>query len=103
MWLSGAALCYAGFALMALTQDRHWETACGRNAETPRPSALPATVGVALLAAALILFLATSGSAYGSLMWATTLPVAAVLVTFTLCWCPLLIRPLARAIAFFRS
>ena len=86
---------YFGFALLALTQARHWRRVSRAPPPTGiRPLALRTLGGLALvLSLALCLF--RDGPSFGALLWATAISIAAVAVAFTLTWCPALLRPLA--------
>jgi hypothetical protein len=87
---------YVGFALLALSQDRHRHHLGGER-RCPAPLAGPLRlIGAILLAAALALALARDGAAFGSLLWCTALSVCAFAVVCTLTWRPRWLRPLAR-------
>lgn len=89
------AITYLGFALLALSQDRHWLHLCGER-HCPRGVARRLRVaGYASLAMGLVLALFRDGPSFGSLVWATTLTVASFAVICTLTWRPLWLRPLA--------
>jgi len=89
------ATAYAGFALLALSQRRHW-VAVVRTAP-PQQAGFRGLrlVGVAMLVASLILALLRDGPSFGSLLWATAISLAALGVAFTLAWRPRMLRPLA--------
>lgn len=77
---------YCGFALLALSQERHWQRAGG---SLPCPARLVVpmrALGYGLLLAALALALLRDGASFGSLVWATMLSVGALLVVGTLTW-----------------
>ena len=87
---------YAGFALLALSQDRHWHH-LGGGRRCPGPLAtLLRGIGAVLLAAALVLALVRDGAGFGALLWSTALSVCAFAVVCTLTWRPHWLRPLAR-------
>jgi len=89
------AAAYAGFALLALSQARHWRTVVGAAALPRRRVLVLRTLGGALIALSLILALMRDGPSFGSLLWATAISLAALAVAFTLAWRPRLLRPLA--------
>ena len=94
-----ALVSYLGFALLALSQDRHWsraggEQTCPRRLVTPLRAA-----GYGLRLAALGLALLRDGPSFGTLLWATMLTVAALAVVATLAWRAAWLRPIVRAIA----
>ena len=96
--LAVALACYFGFALLALSQDRHWERAGGSRC-CPARLVLPMRVlGYALLLASLALALWRDGASFGSLVWATMLSVGAVAVTCTLTWRANWLRPVVRTL-----
>lgn len=93
-----AFTCYSGFALLALSQDRHWERA-GGGRDCPPRLVLPLRIaGYLLLLASLALALWRDGPSFGSLVWATMLSVGAVAVTCTLTWRANWLRPVVRTL-----
>lgn len=89
------AASYLGFALQALSQDRHWLHLSGERHCPPVVVRNLRVGGYALLAAGLALALLRDGLEFGSLVWVTTLTVASFAVVCTLTWCPHWLRPLA--------
>jgi hypothetical protein len=90
------AASYGGFALLALSQDRHWHHLGGAR-RCPAPlAAVLRGAGAVLLAAALLLALLRDGPAFGALLWGTAISVCAFAVVCTLTWRPQWLRPLAR-------
>ncbi len=90
--------CYVGFALLALSQDRHWERAGGAR-DCPARLVVPLRLGgYLLLLASLGLALWRDGPSFGSLVWATMLSVGAIAVTCTLTWRAHWLRPLVRTL-----
>jgi hypothetical protein len=95
-----AVASYLGFALLALSQARHWDevgAASGRAMGMPWPRSRAA--GTALQASALGLSLAAQGPSFGSLLWVMVVCAAAFGVAFTLSWRPSALAPLARLLA----
>lgn len=93
-----ALACYLGFALLALSQDRHWERA-GGGRDCPAWLVRPMRIaGYVLLLASLALALWRDGPGFGSLVWATLLSVGATAVTATLTWRPNWLRPVVRTL-----
>jgi hypothetical protein len=88
------ATCYLGFALLALSQDRHWQNVGGLCDCPFRAMVLLRLAGYGLLVAALVLSLVLDGPAFGSLLWATMLTTGAFAVVCTLTWCASWLRPL---------
>jgi len=91
------AAAYAGFALLALSQARHWRAVVGAAALPRRRVLVLRSIGGVLIALSLMLSLLRDGASFGSLLWATAISLAALAVAFTLAWRPRLLRPLAVA------
>lgn len=94
--LAVLAACYLGFALLALSQDRHWHHVDRGSQCSLRALFLLRSVGYGLLFAALVLALVRDGPGFGSLLWATMISIGALAVVCTLTWRPLWLRPLVR-------
>ena len=94
--LAGLALsAYLGFALLALSQARHWRRVSGAEPQPRvRARALRAFGSLALLLA-LGLALLRDGPGFGTLLWATAISLAAAAVAVTLAWRPAWLRPVA--------
>ena len=89
---------YSGFALLALSQDRHWQRSGGGLA-CPARLVLPLRgLGYGLLLVSLVLALLRDGPGFGSLVWATMLSVGAVAVVCTLTWRAHWLRPVVRTL-----
>ncbi|ARP94004.1 DUF3325 family protein [Bordetella genomosp. 13] len=89
---------YLAFALMACAMARHRDDIAG--CELPEPTAaagqsLRLAAGVLLLAA-LCAAISLAGPAFGALLWAMDISLAAMLVAFTLTWRPGWLAPLLR-------
>ena len=96
--LALALASYFGFALLALSQDRHWERAGGAR-NCPARLVLPMRLlGYLLLFVSLALALWRDGPGFGSLVWATMLSVGAIAVTCTLTWRASWLRPVVRTL-----
>lgn len=89
---------YLGFALLALSQDRHWQRAGGSLPCSGRLVVPMRTLGYALLLAALALALLRDGADFGSLVWASMLSVGAIAVVGTLTWRAHWFAPLVRVL-----
>jgi hypothetical protein len=89
------AATYLGFALLALSQDRHWHHLGGGRHCPPRLVWLLRTSGYGLLLASLVLALWRDGPSFGALVWVTALSICAFAVVATLTWRPRWLRPLA--------
>lgn len=80
-------LLLAGFAILALSQDRH------RRAVAIRPLAPPTALrmriaGYGLIVLALPPAIWSDGPGFGSLLWVTLMPVSAFVVVAVLTWRP---------------
>lgn len=91
-----AAACYLGFALLALSQDRHWHQVDGARHCPPRLLIPLRTAGFTCLLLALVLALQRDGAGFGTLLWGTMVSIGAFAVVATLAWRPRWLRPLAR-------
>jgi hypothetical protein len=90
------AATYLGFALLALSQDRHWHHLGGARHCPGHAARALRVAGYALLLASLGLSLVRDGPGFGALLWATILSVCALGVVATLTWQTRWLRPLAR-------
>lgn len=93
--LAVLALAYLGFALLALSQDRHWLHLCGERHCPPRIAVGLRAAAYVSLATGLCLALLRDGAGFGSLVWVTTLTLASFAVVCTLTWRPRWLLPLA--------
>ncbi|WP_198972932.1 DUF3325 domain-containing protein [Xylophilus sp. ASV27] len=93
--LLAAALAYAGFALWALSQQRHVGAVLGTHDDVPVRTAALRISGSILLLAALALCLRGHGPGLGSVVWMVLISVAAIAVAFTLAWRARWLRHLA--------
>ena len=89
------AASYLGFALLALSQDRHWLHLRGERHCPPRIGRSLRVAGYASLITGLGLALIRDGAGFGSLVWVTMLTVGSFAVVCTLTWRPQWLRPLA--------
>lgn len=90
---------YLGFALLALSQTRHWRRV-GEPARLSRGRVIILRfAGGGMVGLAFILSLMRDGPSFGALLWATTISIAALAMAFTLSWRPRLLRPLIKVAA----
>jgi hypothetical protein len=94
--LLAALASFAGFALLALSQARHWRAVCGTPLEERVQAAWAAGPGLVAQPAALLAILNAQGPGFGSLLWGVMISAAAIAVALTLSWKPHWLRPLAR-------
>ncbi len=97
--IGAACVLTLAFAMLALTQDAHWELAAGDGPAMarPRPGRIRALASAGL-AGALALCLGGHGAAFGSLLWALLCGASGVAVAFMLAWRPGVFARLARAL-----
>lgn len=96
---SAFLLLFLGFALLALSQERHQERVLGPN--WPLAPARPAQRAIGFIANGLALPLCVvgQGSGFGSLLWVVLMAAAAMAVALLLTWRPSAFRLLARLLA----
>lgn len=88
------ALCFAGFAALALSLDRHHRDALA--ARVPAGRALPMrAAGWALIALSLAAAIAWEGWNFGPVQWIGALTGAGLLVVLVLSYRPVWLRPAA--------
>ena len=95
MLFLAAILCWTGFALLALAQERHF----GRFYLLFRPLKQriygQVAIGIIAICLALPVCLKTQGAGFGSLLWFLMLTASAMTVALQLTWVPQLFKPLA--------
>ena len=91
-----------GFALLALSQDKHWRTVAG--AKGPPPSkALVRGAGWTLVLVALAPCVVRDGGAFAALLWPLLLTVCAFGVAMLIAYRPRWLRPIADVMRCIRS
>lgn len=83
---------YLGFALLAVSQARHWRAVSGTAEPPPAVKIVLRVFGAGCLLMALGLALLRDGPSFGALLWATVISLAALAVAFTLSWRPSWLR-----------
>jgi hypothetical protein len=88
--LACALLALLGFALLALSQERHYETVYGHGASQPtrRRTRIQRAAGFTMIGLSLLLCVASEGAGFGSLLWVVLISAASMAVAFTLTWRP---------------
>jgi hypothetical protein len=89
------ATAYGGFALLALSQRKHWTLITG---STMCPLSVVRGFragGSVLLALSFAVALWRDGVSFGALLWSIVISVAAIAVAFTLTWRPHWLRRIA--------
>jgi cytochrome bd-type quinol oxidase subunit 2 len=103
--VSACILVLLGFALLALSQERHAERVVASNRSPALISRAQRAIGLGAIFLGLPCCIASQGGSFGSLLWVVLLPACAMAVAFTLTWQAHWLRPLAWAAekAFQRS
>lgn len=97
--LAIAALLFTSFALLALTQERHWETVSGSKAPFVQYKWAQRAIFLIAIFCVLPLNVALEGAGFGSLLWLLMVCASAGAVALTLTVCPAVLHPLARIMA----
>ncbi len=86
--LAGFASAWLGFALLALSQERHFERVYKSNwPAAHKPWAQRATAFIAI-GVSLVCCITSQGASFGSLLWVLATTAAALAVAFMLTWRP---------------
>ncbi|QGZ38149.1 uncharacterized protein DUF3325 [Pseudoduganella flava] len=96
--LAAAALCYGGFACLALAMPDHWVQAGGRQEAAATLCRPLRRAGAMLLAAAYALCVCRDGASFGTLLWVVLVSAGALAVALTLTWRPHWLLAPARAL-----
>jgi hypothetical protein len=84
-----------GFCLLALGQERHWNTVTSFEVNMRKGHRFLFWTGLSGQLFALPLMIYSQGPGFGALLWGVLLTATASLVAFTLAWRPRLLLPLA--------
>ncbi|MCX7069718.1 MAG: DUF3325 domain-containing protein [Gammaproteobacteria bacterium] len=95
--LAALAAAYAGFALLALSQSRHWQQVLPGHGQQPPHRRARRWLASLALALSLATCVVRDGVVFGVVLWLLQLSVAAPLLAFTLSWRPLWLQRLARS------
>ncbi|MGH8846700.1 MAG: DUF3325 domain-containing protein [Polaromonas sp.] len=98
LMLAACILTPLGFALLALSQERHWGRAWGSNKPYATAVLAQRATGFVAIGLSLLCCVIAQGASFGSLLWVMHLSAAAMAVAFMLTWRPHWLRPLARAV-----
>ncbi|MGH6627804.1 MAG: DUF3325 domain-containing protein [Burkholderiaceae bacterium] len=96
--LAPFVLAYGGFAVLALSQQRHWDRVSPSNWPQALAPVAHRAIGFIAIGATLPLCVALEGANFGSLLWAFGVSATAAAVALTLTWAPRMLAPLAWAI-----
>lgn len=103
MLIGAFATSYLGFALLALSQVRHWRRLVEMEPISFRETVVLRGTGLLLIAVSLGLSVYRDGPSFGSLLWMVLVSCAALSVAFTLSWRAQWLRPLARGLHHSRT
>lgn len=101
--LLAAGLAWLAFALLALAQERHWDSVARVPGPGPVRRRWHRCTAASCMAAALLLCTVTAGGGLGVLLWAFLCFAAAFSVSLTLTWWPWQLAPLTCRGDVFRS
>lgn len=82
--LAACILALLGFALLALSQERHWEHAWGSNKPSAPAISTQHATGFVAISLSLPCCVIAQGASFGSLLWVMLLSAAALAVAFML-------------------
>ena len=88
-------LCWAGFGLLALAQERHFYLFYPSFRPIAHLIRVQAAIGIIAIALSLPLCIEAQTAGFGSLLWLLLLPVSAMTVALLLTWLPSALKPLA--------
>jgi hypothetical protein len=95
--LAACILAVWGFALLALSQQRHLERVFESNRPPSHNRRAQTAIGFIAIGLSLPACIASQGASFGSLLWVLLLSAAALAVALMLTWRPQWLRPLAGA------
>ena len=95
--LAACILTLLGFALLALSQERHLERIFRESSHPAHTIRAQRATGFIAVSLSLPACIASQGASFGSLLWVLLLPAAALAVALMLTWRPQWLRPLAQA------
>jgi hypothetical protein len=95
--LAACILALWGFALLALSQERHLARIFESNQQLAHNTKAQRAIGFIAVSLSLPACIASQGASFGSLLWVLLLSAAALAVALMLTWRPQWLRPLAGA------
>ena len=96
--MTSALASFLGFAMLALSQDRHWTHVTGLDPTRRALTIALRLAGVGTQALVCVPLVVSQGPGFGSLLWVLGLTLMAVTVAAVLTWRPQALSPLASAI-----
>lgn len=104
LWvLTGLMAAWLGFALLALSQERHFFRVYQSNVHPALSRRAQRAIGFIAIGASLVCCIAGQGASFGSLLWVLSLSAAATAIALTLTWRPHWLYWLAHALRFVPS
>lgn len=101
--LAGLMAAWLGFALLALSQERHFVRVY-QSTMPPAPFLLvQRAIGFIAIGVSLVCCIAGHGVSFGSLLWVLSLSAAAMAMALTLTWRPRWLSGLARVLGLVLS
>ena len=88
MTLAACIFALLGFALLALSQERHLERVFASNMPPTHNRRAQQAIGFIAIGLSLPACMATQGASFGSLLWVMLICAAALAVALTLTWRP---------------
>lgn len=88
-------LAWLGFALLALSQERHFERFYTSNRPPPQSDRAQVAIGIIAICAALPVCIGAQSPSFGSLLWVLITIAAATGTALQLTWAPRLLLPVA--------
>ncbi|CAD2226264.1 conserved membrane hypothetical protein [Pseudoalteromonas sp. 3J6] len=92
---------YVGLSCWAISQTQHWRTVIGGPFPSQEMVRTQRFFGMVMVALSLIIALFNDGFSFGALVWVLILSLAAILVAFSLVWCPSLLSYINNVISYF--
>ena len=93
LWLlAGFASAWLGFALLALSQERHFERVYESNWPAAHNQRAQRAIAFIAIGSSLACCVASQGASFGSLLWALAITAAALAVALMLTWRPQWLR-----------
>lgn len=93
LWLlAGFACAWLGFALLALSQERHFARVYRSNGPVAYKQRPQRVIGFMAIGISLVCSIASQGASFGSLLWVLAIIAAALAVALLLTWRPQWLR-----------
>lgn len=86
--LAGLMAAWLGFALLALSQERHLSRVDPSNSHPALSRPAQRAIGFIAIGASLVCCIAGQGASFGTLLWVLSLSAAAMAIALTLTWRP---------------